>query len=71
MARAQASRPGQPVSAPENGSPGLADRLQEFIDAYRDLGRQASQVVFVAVNVDHYYLRVAPWNQLQEASPPA
>jgi cytochrome oxidase Cu insertion factor (SCO1/SenC/PrrC family) len=32
---------------------------QEFIDAYRDLGRLASRVVFVAVNVNQYHLRVA------------
>ena len=32
---------------------------QEFIQAYRDLGRRASHVVFVAVNVNHYHLRVA------------
>lgn len=32
---------------------------QEFIDAYRDLGHQASQVVFVAVNVNQYHLQVA------------
>ena len=32
---------------------------QEFIDAYRDLGRQAPQVVFTAVNVNRYHLRVA------------
>jgi cytochrome oxidase Cu insertion factor (SCO1/SenC/PrrC family) len=32
---------------------------QEFIDAYRDLGASASQVVFVAVNVNRYHLRVA------------
>jgi len=32
---------------------------QEFIAAYHDLGRLASQVVFVAVNVNHYHLQVA------------
>jgi cytochrome oxidase Cu insertion factor (SCO1/SenC/PrrC family) len=32
---------------------------QEFLDAYRDLGGQASQVVFAAVNVNHYHLGVA------------
>jgi cytochrome oxidase Cu insertion factor (SCO1/SenC/PrrC family) len=32
---------------------------QEFIDAYRDLGTKAAQVVFVAVNVNRYHLRVA------------
>jgi cytochrome oxidase Cu insertion factor (SCO1/SenC/PrrC family) len=32
---------------------------QEFIDAYRDLGRLAPRVVFVAVNVNQYHLRVA------------
>jgi cytochrome oxidase Cu insertion factor (SCO1/SenC/PrrC family) len=32
---------------------------QEFIDAYRDLGAKAAQVVFVAVNVNRYHLRVA------------
>src|SRR6516164_7367531 len=32
---------------------------QEFIDAYRDLGRLASRVVFIAVNVNQYHLRVA------------
>jgi cytochrome oxidase Cu insertion factor (SCO1/SenC/PrrC family) len=32
---------------------------QEFIDAYRDLGGRASRVVFVAVNVNRYHLRVA------------
>jgi cytochrome oxidase Cu insertion factor (SCO1/SenC/PrrC family) len=31
---------------------------QEFIDAYRDLGRSAWNVVFAAVNVNHYYNRV-------------
>jgi len=31
---------------------------QEFIDAYRDLGAKAAQVVFVAVNVNRYHLRV-------------
>ena len=28
---------------------------QEFIDAYRDLGRQASGAVFLAVNVNPYF----------------
>ena len=28
---------------------------QEFIDAYRDLGRQASRAVFLAVNVNPYF----------------
>jgi cytochrome oxidase Cu insertion factor (SCO1/SenC/PrrC family) len=32
---------------------------QEFIDAYRDLGTSASRVVFVAVNVNRFHLRVA------------
>ena len=32
---------------------------QEFIAAYRDLGRLAPRVVFVAVNVNRYHLRVA------------
>jgi cytochrome oxidase Cu insertion factor (SCO1/SenC/PrrC family) len=32
---------------------------QEFIDAYRDLGASAARVVFVAVNVNRYHLRVA------------
>jgi cytochrome oxidase Cu insertion factor (SCO1/SenC/PrrC family) len=32
---------------------------QEFIDAYRDLGASATRVVFVAVNVNRYHLRVA------------
>ena len=32
---------------------------QEFIDAYRDLGPSAARVVFVAVNVNRYHLRVA------------
>jgi cytochrome oxidase Cu insertion factor (SCO1/SenC/PrrC family) len=32
---------------------------QEFIDAYRDLGSRASGVVFLAVNVNRYHLRVA------------
>lgn len=32
---------------------------REFIDAYRDLGASAPQVVFVAVNVNRYHLRVA------------
>ena len=32
---------------------------QEFIDAYRALGSRASQVVFVAVNVNQYHLQVA------------
>jgi cytochrome oxidase Cu insertion factor (SCO1/SenC/PrrC family) len=32
---------------------------QEFIDAYRELGGKASQVVFAAVNVNRYHLRVA------------
>jgi len=32
---------------------------QEFIDAYRDLGRLASRVMFIAVNVNQYHLRVA------------
>jgi cytochrome oxidase Cu insertion factor (SCO1/SenC/PrrC family) len=32
---------------------------QEFIDAYRDLGDRAARVVFVAVNVNRYHLRVA------------
>jgi cytochrome oxidase Cu insertion factor (SCO1/SenC/PrrC family) len=32
---------------------------QEFIDAYRDLGRSASQAVFIAVNVNPYFHGVA------------
>ncbi len=32
---------------------------QEFVDAYHDLGRAASQVVFAAVNVNRYHERVA------------
>ena len=32
---------------------------QEFTEAYRDLGRQASRVVFVAVNVNQYHLQVS------------
>jgi cytochrome oxidase Cu insertion factor (SCO1/SenC/PrrC family) len=32
---------------------------QEFIDAYRDLGRSASRAVFIAVNVNPYHLGVA------------
>jgi protein SCO1/2 len=32
---------------------------QEFVDAYRDLGKAASQVVFVAVNVNQYHASVA------------
>jgi cytochrome oxidase Cu insertion factor (SCO1/SenC/PrrC family) len=32
---------------------------QEFIDAYRDLGGQASRVVFLAVNVNQYHLQVS------------
>src|SRR5450755_1392482 len=31
---------------------------QEFVDAYRDLGKAASRVVFVAVNVNQYYTGV-------------
>jgi protein SCO1/2 len=31
----------------------------EFTDAYRDLGRQAGQVVFAAVNVNQYHHAVA------------
>jgi cytochrome oxidase Cu insertion factor (SCO1/SenC/PrrC family) len=31
---------------------------QEFVDAYHDLGRQASQVVFAAVNVNPYHTDV-------------
>jgi protein SCO1 len=31
---------------------------QEFVDAYHDLGRQASQVVFAAVNVNPYHIDV-------------
>ena len=31
---------------------------QEFVDAYHDLGRSASNVVFAAVNVNQYYNRV-------------
>lgn len=32
---------------------------REFIDAYRDLGGEASRVVFVAVNLSQYHLQVA------------
>jgi cytochrome oxidase Cu insertion factor (SCO1/SenC/PrrC family) len=32
---------------------------QEFIDAYRDLGRSASRAVFIAVNVNPYFRGVA------------
>ena len=32
---------------------------QEFLDAYRDLGASAPRVLFVAVNVNRYHLRVA------------
>jgi cytochrome oxidase Cu insertion factor (SCO1/SenC/PrrC family) len=32
---------------------------QEFVDAYHDLGNDASRVVFVAVNVNQYYTSVA------------
>ena len=32
---------------------------QEFIDGYRDLGGRAARIVFVAVNVNRYHLRVA------------
>jgi protein SCO1 len=32
---------------------------QEFLDAYRDLGTSAPRVVFLSVNVNRYYLRVA------------
>jgi cytochrome oxidase Cu insertion factor (SCO1/SenC/PrrC family) len=32
---------------------------QEFITAYRDLGRDSSHVVFLAVNVNRYHLQVA------------
>jgi cytochrome oxidase Cu insertion factor (SCO1/SenC/PrrC family) len=32
---------------------------QEFIDAYHDLGKSASQVVFAAVNVNQYFNRVS------------
>jgi cytochrome oxidase Cu insertion factor (SCO1/SenC/PrrC family) len=32
---------------------------KEFLGAYRDLGRSASRVVFVAVNVNRYHLRVS------------
>jgi cytochrome oxidase Cu insertion factor (SCO1/SenC/PrrC family) len=32
---------------------------QEFVDDYRDLGKAASHVVFVAVNVNQYYTGVA------------
>lgn len=32
---------------------------QEFVDAYHDLGKSASQVVFVAVNVNQYHAGVA------------
>jgi cytochrome oxidase Cu insertion factor (SCO1/SenC/PrrC family) len=32
---------------------------QEYVDAYRDLGAQASKVVFAAVNVNQYYAAVS------------
>ena len=32
---------------------------QEFVDAYHDLGKDSSRVVFVAVNVNQYYTGVA------------
>jgi len=32
---------------------------QEFVDAYHDLGRATSRVVFIAVNVNQYYAGVA------------
>ena len=32
---------------------------QEFVDAYHDLGKQASHVVFVAVNVNQYFTSAA------------
>jgi len=32
---------------------------QEFVDAYHDLGKTASRVAFVAVNVNRYHLSVA------------
>jgi len=32
---------------------------QEFVDAYHDLGKSASRVVFVAVNVNQYFTSVA------------
>jgi cytochrome oxidase Cu insertion factor (SCO1/SenC/PrrC family) len=32
---------------------------QEFVDAYHDLGSDASRVVFAAINVNRYHLRVA------------
>ena len=32
---------------------------QEYIDAYRDLGTEASKVVFMAINVNQYYASVA------------
>ena len=32
---------------------------REFLDAYRDLGAAAPQVVFLAVNVNRYHLQVA------------
>jgi cytochrome oxidase Cu insertion factor (SCO1/SenC/PrrC family) len=35
---------------------------QEFVDAYRDLGKKASQVAFTAVNVNQYY------NQVQDVA---
>jgi cytochrome oxidase Cu insertion factor (SCO1/SenC/PrrC family) len=36
---------------------------QEFVDAYRNLGTAARQVVFVAVNVNPYHVRVAEMAQ--------
>ena len=32
---------------------------QEYLDAYRDLGADASKVVFIAINVNQYYASVA------------
>lgn len=66
-------RPGRPgpaaVRLPRQGrgpgvhGPALRRHLPivsaEFTDAYRDLGRQAGQVVFAAVNVNQYHHAVA------------
>ena len=39
---------------------------QEFIDAYHDLGADASRVVFAAVNVNAYHLSVADVNAFSQ-----
>ena len=43
----------------------------EFTDAYRDLGRQAGQVVFAAVNVNQYHHAVADVAAYSRAHAPA